>query len=130
MIFECFSFKLASSNINRELTQEYFDLANYTVEAKVGDEVVKEVKEILENYFIKKQEAAHVNIFLIEGLYCKQFKSNSFSMQNIAKKVVYLYQNHINSGKVNTDKLKDLSKNVYKDADIPKLLPENMIFSS
>lgn len=64
-ISNCCKFKLASANINRELTQEYFDLANYTVEAKVGDEVAKEVKQILEHYFIKKQEAAQViNFFL------------------------------------------------------------------
>jgi hypothetical protein len=42
------------------LTQELFDLANYTVEAKNGEEVVKEVKETLSNYFFQKQAAAYV----------------------------------------------------------------------
>jgi len=46
------------------LTQENFDLANYTVEAKNGDDVVKEVKDTLSNYFYQKQAAALVIHFL------------------------------------------------------------------
>ncbi len=52
--------QLANDHINRDLTQELFDLANYTVEAKNGEEVVKEVKETLSNYFFQKQAAAYV----------------------------------------------------------------------
>ena len=36
-------------------------MANYTVEAKDGEEVVKEVKETLSNYFSQKQAAAVVS---------------------------------------------------------------------
>jgi hypothetical protein len=35
-------------------------LANYTVEAKNGEQVVEDVKDILSNYFTQKQEAAIV----------------------------------------------------------------------
>ena len=59
-----FLFKLASDCINRQATQEYFDLANYTVEDKVGDVVVKDVQEILTKYFLKKQDAAIVGLLL------------------------------------------------------------------
>ena len=51
---------MANDCINRKATQEYFDLANYTVEAKNGDEVVKDVQQILTSYFLKKQDAANV----------------------------------------------------------------------
>jgi hypothetical protein len=37
-------------------------MANYTVEAKDGEQVVKDVKNTLSNYFIQKQEAAKVFI--------------------------------------------------------------------
>ncbi len=53
---------MANDDINRELTQELFDLANYTVEAKSGEEVVKVVKETLSEYFSQKQESAYVKI--------------------------------------------------------------------
>ena len=36
-------------------------MANYTVEAKDGEEVVREVKAQLSNYFSQKQAAATVN---------------------------------------------------------------------
>jgi len=55
-----FVIKLANDDINRELTQELFDLANYTVEAKSGEEVVKVVKETLSEYFTQKQDSAYV----------------------------------------------------------------------
>jgi hypothetical protein len=55
---------LANDHINRDLTQDLFDLANYTIIAKNGDVVVKEVKESLSNYFIQKQAAAYVSLFL------------------------------------------------------------------
>ena len=51
---------MANDCINKKATQEYFDLANYTVEAKNGDEVVKDVQKILTEYFLKKQDAANV----------------------------------------------------------------------
>ena len=55
---------MANDHINRDLTQDLFDLANYTIIAKNGDVVVKEVKESLSNYFIQKQAAAYVILFL------------------------------------------------------------------
>jgi len=45
--------QLTNDNVNRDLTQELFDLANYTVEAKSGEEVVEEVKETLSKYFVQ-----------------------------------------------------------------------------
>jgi len=48
--------------MNKDLVQELFDMANYTVEAKNAEEVVQEVKETLSNYFSQKQAAASVNI--------------------------------------------------------------------
>jgi hypothetical protein len=61
-ILQNYIIQLASDHINRDLTQQYFDLANYTVEAKDGEEVVKEVKDTLSNYFTQKQAAAIVRI--------------------------------------------------------------------
>lgn len=58
--FIIINFKSASDLINKDLTQELFDLANYTVEAKSGEDVVKEVKDTLSNYFLYKQQAAMV----------------------------------------------------------------------
>ena len=57
-------FQLANDHINRDLTQDLFDLANYTIIAKNGDVVVKEVKESLSNYFIQKQAAAYVSLYI------------------------------------------------------------------
>lgn len=59
-------FKSASDLINRDLTQELFDMANYTVEAKNGEDVVKEVKDTLSNYFLQKQQAAIVKFSNIQ----------------------------------------------------------------
>ena len=53
--------KLASEQMNKDLVQELFDMANYTVEAKNAEEVVQEVKETLSNYFSQKQAAATVS---------------------------------------------------------------------
>lgn len=63
-----FNFKSANDLINRELTQELFDLANYTFEKKKGEDVVHEVKERLSGYFSLKQEAAIVIINKIKIL--------------------------------------------------------------
>jgi DNA phosphorothioation-dependent restriction protein DptG len=62
-IIQNYIIQSASDLINRDLTQSLFDLANYTVEKKKGEQVVEDVKEILSNYFIQKQEAAIVSIF-------------------------------------------------------------------
>ena len=61
-IIQNYIIQSASDLINRDLTQSLFDLANYTVEAKDGEVLVHEVKEILSNYFIQKQEAAIVGL--------------------------------------------------------------------
>ena len=62
-IIQNYIIQSANDLINRDLTQELFDLANYTVENKHGEEVVKEVKETLSNYFSQKQAAAIVGLF-------------------------------------------------------------------
>ena len=59
-IIQNYIIQLANDNINRDLTQELFDLANYTVEAKSAYDVIKDVKSVLSDYFVKKQEAASV----------------------------------------------------------------------
>jgi hypothetical protein len=63
-IIQNYILQLASDQMNRELTQELFDLANYTVETKVVENVVEDVKNALSNYFVKKQDAAHVSFCL------------------------------------------------------------------
>ena len=70
-------------------------MANYTIIAKNGDVVVKEVKESLSNYFIQKQAAAY----------------------RIANKAVELYDASLlwrNKTWNNTDKLKDLGTYYYR----------------
>ena len=59
-IIQNYILQLANDDINRQLTQELFDLANYTVEAKSGEQVVKDVKVTLSKYFALKQASAYV----------------------------------------------------------------------
>jgi hypothetical protein len=65
--------KSANDLINRDLTQELFDLANYTVEAKHGEEVVNDVRSKLSSYFSLKQEAAIVILILNAFLFISLF---------------------------------------------------------
>lgn len=57
-----FIFQLASDGICRDFSQSYLDQATYTFEQKDGQEIVKEVKEKLSDYFNKKKRAAQVKI--------------------------------------------------------------------
>ena len=52
--------QLASEGIKREFTQGLFDLSNYTYEEKDGDQLVRQVKDSLGDYFRKKKVAAQV----------------------------------------------------------------------
>ena len=52
--------QLASEGIKREFTQSLFDAANYTYEDKDGDELVRDVRESLGDYFSSKKNAAQV----------------------------------------------------------------------
>lgn len=54
-------FQLASDGICRDYSQSYLDHATYTFEQKNGEEIVKQVKEKLSDYFNKKKRAAEVN---------------------------------------------------------------------
>ena len=126
---------MANDDINRDLTQELFDLANYTVEAKNGEEVVKEVKETLSNYFYQKQMSAYVNqvfiLFLIYFIYNCKKKIKIFSKQ-IANKAQELYDAHLAWKEKtwnNTEQLHYLNEHYYRDSDVPSLLPDNMLFS-
>ena len=53
-------FQLASDGICRDYSQSYLDHATYTFEQKNGEEIVKQVKEKLSDYFNKKKRAAEV----------------------------------------------------------------------
>lgn len=75
-IIQNYIIQSANDLINRDLTQELFDLANYTVENKHGEEVVKEVKETLSNYFSQKQAAAIVSHFFFVGFIQNFLNSN------------------------------------------------------
>ena len=52
--------QLASEGIKREYTQSLFDQANYEDEEKDGEDLVRQVKESLGDYFSKKKRAAQV----------------------------------------------------------------------
>ena len=67
-IIQNYIIQSANDLINRDLTQSLFDLANYTVEAKNGEDVVADVKSILSNYFTQKQDAAIVTLFLFREI--------------------------------------------------------------
>ena len=69
---------MANDCINRQATQEYFDLANYTLEAKSGEEVVKDVQDQLTEFFLKKQDAANVGINLLINFIDNFFYFNFF----------------------------------------------------
>lgn len=52
--------QLASEGIKKDFTQSLFDSANYTLEVKNGTELVRKMKEELEDYFSSKKQAAQV----------------------------------------------------------------------
>ena len=52
--------QLASEGIKRDYTQSLFDQASYTYEEKNGEELVRQVKESLGDYFSSKRKAAQV----------------------------------------------------------------------
>ena len=52
--------QLASEGIKRDYTQSLFDQASYTDEEKNGEELVRQVKESLGDYFSSKRKAAQV----------------------------------------------------------------------
>ncbi|RNA03736.1 voltage-dependent calcium channel subunit alpha-2 delta-2-like [Brachionus plicatilis] len=110
-IIQNYILQSASDLINKDLTQELFDLANYTVEAKNGEDVVKEVKDTLSNYFSYKQQAA----------------------MKIANKAVELYDLYFSSENQiwkNYSGVHELKTDFYRDSDVPNLLPTNMQFST
>ncbi|CAF4019577.1 unnamed protein product, partial [Rotaria sp. Silwood1] len=45
--------------MHREKTQSFFDLAEYKEETKSGEQLLDEMKIILDGFFEKKQRAAH-----------------------------------------------------------------------
>ena len=53
--------QLASEGIKRDYTQSLFDQASYTYEEKNGEELVRQVKESLGDYFSSKRKAAQVH---------------------------------------------------------------------
>ena len=69
MRFYC---QLASEGIKREFTQGLFDLSNYTYEEKDGDQLVRQVKDSLGDYFRKKKVAAQVRNSKIFVIFLKQ----------------------------------------------------------
>ncbi len=55
-------FQLASEGIKRDYTQSLVDKASYTFEEKDGDELVRQVKASLGDYFSSKRKAAQVSV--------------------------------------------------------------------
>jgi voltage-dependent calcium channel alpha-2/delta-3 len=53
-----------------------------------------------------------------------------FKLQKIAQKVQEIYDKNLNLNMSKTETLYDLGIDVYKDADVPKRLPQNMEFNS
>ncbi|XP_074641618.1 voltage-dependent calcium channel subunit alpha-2/delta-2-like [Tubulanus polymorphus] len=111
VLIQNYILQLASDGIKREYTQSYFDKASYTFERKDGMAVVRKVRDKLGDYFSQKKKAA----------------------QRIADKIVELYEEfQANNGSSKIAGLKSvaaLSKDTYKDSDVPSRLPDDMIFS-
>ena len=56
----------------------------------------------------------------------------AYKLKDIANKAIELYDVHLkweNKTWNNTEDLYDLSKDIYRDSDVPSLLPKNMQFS-
>ena len=79
MRFYC---QLASEGIKREFTQGLFDLSNYTYEEKDGDQLVRQVKDSLGDYFRKKKVAAQVRNSKIFVIFLKQLLVECFMAPN------------------------------------------------
>ena len=132
LLIQNYILKLASDSMHREKTQQFFDLAEYKEETKDGEQLLDEMKIILDEFFEKKQHAAHRiakyaqiqhdKLYrLREEAYLIQTTTNSTS-QTIWRQSKSLL------GLTQHTQLLDLDTNIYKDADIPLRLPPNMIF--
>ncbi|XP_063967969.1 voltage-dependent calcium channel subunit alpha-2/delta-3-like [Lytechinus pictus] len=101
---------LTSEGLQSHHTQHFFDTANYTLQEKNGNETVKRVKDLLGEYFVRKERTA----------------------RKIVQKVVDLYDSFMNSTNENFNftKLSQLNYSMYRDADISDSLPEDIAFNS
>ncbi|KAK2155924.1 hypothetical protein LSH36_227g06072 [Paralvinella palmiformis] len=108
ILLQNYILQLASEGIKREYTQSLFDTANYTYQEKDGDEIVRQVKESLGDYFSKKKHAA----------------------QRIARRAVLLYDAwYLKNSTSQYRQLRHLPDNIYRDSDIPSRLPPDLHFS-
>ncbi|ELU06451.1 hypothetical protein CAPTEDRAFT_215114 [Capitella teleta] len=108
MLIQNYILQLASEGIKRDFTQTLFDAANYTLEVKDGIELVTRMKEDLTDFFTSKKRAA----------------------QKIAKQVVKIYDTNLKEGwNSGYTALPKISRDVYRDSDIPSLLPDDLTFS-
>jgi hypothetical protein len=58
---------MAVDAIKRDYTQGLIDQAKYTYEKRNGEDIVKQVKQQLTQYFAQKKQAAQVLGFLVAG---------------------------------------------------------------
>ncbi|XP_041357381.1 VWFA and cache domain-containing protein 1-like [Gigantopelta aegis] len=108
MLIQNYILQLANDGIRRHDTQSYLDQAVYSFEKKDGAEIVNQVKTTLEDYFKKKTRAA----------------------VRLAAKAQELYDEFLTANATtNVTSLNDLGRDVYKDSDIPKLLPVDLDFN-
>nr|QJU69482.1 cacna2d1 [Nematostella vectensis] len=103
---EGYLLKLAEEGLKTKELQREYDKAVYTVENKDGLETIKSVKDLLGNYFVKKEQAAKKLAEEVAELHDK-FYTNS-KLQHNAK----------------VTNLKDLGVDHYTDKDIVKTLPD------
>ncbi|CAF2409931.1 unnamed protein product [Rotaria sp. Silwood2] len=132
LLIQNYILKLASDSMHREKTQSFFDLAEYKEETKSGEQLLDEMKTILDGFFEKKQRAAHRIAEDARDVHDKLYRTREHD---------YLTQLKINSsshlswrksdgslGLTQHKQLLHVDNDTYKDADIPLRLPPNMTF--
>ncbi|XP_071807181.1 voltage-dependent calcium channel subunit alpha-2/delta-3-like [Asterias amurensis] len=92
--------QLCSDGLKTEYTQSFYDKADYILQKKNATEIVAKVRELLDDYFNKKEEAA----------------------RRIADEVKRLHD--VSMGKNPYTSLTGIPNAFYRDSDIPGRLPE------
>lgn len=133
LLIQNYILKLASDSMHREETQTFFDLAEYKEETKYGDQLIDEMKTILDTYFEKKQRAANRIAEHARQLHDTLYRSreliysNNLTTDSTTNHLLWRKSNN-SLGLTQHKQLVNLDNNTYKDADIPLRLPPNMTF--
>ena len=132
LLIQNYILKLASDSMHRETTQSYFDLAEYKEETKSGEQLVDEIKVILDAFFVKKQRAANRIAERARHLHDTMYRAREHAYvtnttSNSSHNLVWRTSNG-SLGLTQFKQLLHLDNNTYKDADIPLRLPANMTF--